>query len=249
MNHLAFETPPSVPALEQCRFAVHRICSLGERHHEKFGGQWDWFEMLVRPVTKYFAGSPYEFIRRLYRDHAPEQVDQAIICRASAWLAGRRRPTQLSVNIHPGSLIKPFFLDQVIAVQKRLTPLRHSICLELVEFGECLDRAALIESARGLRKRDVKIVLDDFGTHFNCFDLCVAGVVDVIKIDAVMVRELDSNPYQRAVVDSIQALGSGIGASVIAEGVENPEVVARLRHAGVEYAQGFYFHKPELAGI
>lgn len=249
MSYPAYDSQPTVVPLANCRFAVHRICSLEESRGASFGGQWDWFEMLIRPQPRFSSLSPYEFVTSLYQQFPVDHIDQGVLDRAAAWLFNRKRPTQLSINVHPRSLVSPFFLDRVVTVQKRLTPLRHALCLELVEFGECLDRDALVEGARHLREQGIQIVLDDFGAHFNCFDLCLAGVVDVIKIDAAMVNQLHQNTYQQAVVASIQALGKGIGASVIAEGVERADVVDILRNAGVGFAQGFFFHKPELAEI
>jgi EAL domain-containing protein (putative c-di-GMP-specific phosphodiesterase class I) len=249
MTYPAVELPQKISAIEQCGFALHRICSLREVNGAAFGGQWDWFEMLIRPNPRHFSGSPGDFVTQVYGEHAAEQVDLAVIGRAAGWLQERKRPTRLSVNIHPGSLLSPSFQDQVVSVQRCLVPQRHSLCLELVEFGQCADRRLLAESAREVREHGVQIALDDFGTQFNCFDLCAAGVVDVIKIDAVMVDGLHEDSNKRAVVDSIRSLGRGIGASVIAEGVECINVVAALKQAGIDFAQGFYFHKPELAGI
>jgi EAL domain-containing protein (putative c-di-GMP-specific phosphodiesterase class I) len=249
MNYPAIELPPVVPALERCEFALHRICALESSSRASFGGQWDWFEMLIRPDRRSFSGSPGDFVTLIYSQHPASRVDRLVIDRAGIWLQGRKRPTRLSVNIHPNSLLDAVFRKHVAAVQRRLLPMRHSLCLELVEFGECVDRGALVASARLLREQGLQIALDDFGTQFNCFDLCAAGVVDVIKIDAVMVDEFHLDPNKQAVINSIQALGRGIGASVIAEGVECAEVVASLRQMGIDFAQGFYFHKPELAGI
>lgn len=249
MNYPAVDLPPPIPAVDQCEFALHRICSLQEQDGAAFGGQWDWFEMLIRPNPARFAGTPGEFVSMIYGDHATCRVDQAVIERAVVWLQGRKRPTRLSVNVHPYSLLSALFQQRVAAAQRRLAPRRHSLCLELVEFGQCLDRQSLVDSARVVRGQGVQIALDDFGTQFNCFDLCAAGVVDVIKIDAVMVHGLHEDSNKRAVVDSICALGRGIGASVIAEGVECAEVVMALKQSGIDFAQGFYFHKPELAGI
>ena len=249
MNYPAIELPRSIPALDRCAFALHRICDLEVSSRTSFGSQWDWFEMLIRPDSNWFHGSPSEFVAQLYGQYMASRVDRQVIDRAATWLQARKRPTRLSVNIHPDSLLDPVFLEHAAAVQRRLPHARHSLCLELVEFGECADRGALVDSARLLREQNVQIALDDFGTQFNCFDLCAAGVVDVIKIDAVLVDGFHRNRNKQAVISSIHALSRGIGASVIAEGVECAQVVAALRQMGIDFAQGFFFHKPEISGI
>jgi len=92
----------------------------------------------------------------------------------------------------------------------------------------------------------VLIALDDFGSRLNCFDLCAAGIVDLLKIDTRVVGGLVNDPNHHAVVRSIQALGEGLGARVVAEGIETVEQLKVLTATGIEYGQGYYFHKPEL---
>jgi EAL domain-containing protein (putative c-di-GMP-specific phosphodiesterase class I) len=233
---------------DHCAFALHRINMLNGRA-TTFGSRHDWFEVLVRPYARAFSGSPIEFIKQLYKQRPPEQTDSEVLNRAVDWLIYLEQPTRVSINIHPISLTCRGFVDRAIQAQQRLNRLGHSICLELIEFGECPNRMLLIDNANWLRANGLIIVLDDFGSRINCFDLCAAGIVDVIKIDTSVINRLHRDRFQRAVVESIQTLGNGIGATVVAEGVESSKELDVLRNMGVEFAQGYFFHKPEIAEI
>ena len=236
-------------SLDQCTFALHRICSLGARRRVVFGGCLDWYELLIRPGVGLADQSPSAFIRELYRHYRPWQADLLILERAVNWLKNCRRPTRLSVNVHPQSFLEDGFVVAAGQLWSQLSDQGHSLCLELVEFADCGDRDRLETNLAELRQQGSLVALDDFGSGFACFDLCAAGVVDVIKIDASLVRRFDQCNKRQAVVNSILALGGGIGAQIVAEGVEHADEARLLRTVGVGFAQGFYFHKPELSGV
>ncbi|MGY6630740.1 MAG: EAL domain-containing protein [Wenzhouxiangella sp.] len=236
-------------SLDQCAFAVHRICSLGGRRRLIFGGCLDWFELLIRPSNRAGSNSPSDFVRELYRHYQPWQADTVILERAVSWLCARSRPTRLSVNVHPQSLMDDRFVSMAVQSQSSLADQGHSLCLELIEFADCDDRKRLETSLATLRQQGILVALDDFGSGFACFDLCAAGVVDVIKIDASLVRHFNQCSKRQAVVGSILSLGGGIGAQIVAEGVEHAGEARLLRTLGVGFAQGFYFHTPELSGV
>lgn len=240
---------PITVTTAHCDFALQRIGLVGEAEQPSYGCSWPWYEMLIRPRQQYFQGSPGAFIDRLYAERVPVETDSEVVSRALGWLIGRDLPTRLSVNIHPQSLTRDGFMEQVIDVQRQAGLGGHSLCLELVEFGECPERSLLASNAQRLREAGVLIALDDFGSRINCFDLCAQGIVDLIKVDASVVRGIHLDRYRQAIVQSINTLAHGIAASVIAEGVETFEELQSLARIGVEYAQGYHFHKPEIAEI
>ncbi|MCH8476953.1 MAG: EAL domain-containing protein [Wenzhouxiangella sp.] len=240
---------PLTVSIADCSFALQRIGKLGRHQALEFGASWPWFELLIRPMPLCFKGSPADFIDRLYAERVPEESDSEVLVRAINWLAGRREPTRLSINVHPQSLTRARLVGQVLRAQQKAEHSGHSLCLELVEFGECPEPAVLARNAQRLRDAGVLIALDDFGSRLNRFDLCAEGIVDLIKVDASVVRDMHLNPYREAIVESISTLAKGIQASVIAEGVETIEEQQSLSRLGIEYAQGYHFHRPEIAEI
>jgi EAL domain-containing protein (putative c-di-GMP-specific phosphodiesterase class I) len=69
---------------------------------------------------------------------------------------------------------------------------------------------------------------------------------DRLKIDGAFVRDMDSDPANAAMVASMVQMAQALSLPVVAEYVERGAVVARLRELGVQYAQGYFFHQPEL---
>ena len=226
-----------------CAIAVHRIHALSE-NMDDFGAQRPWYEVLIRPNSSE-DGSPSQFIDKLYAERPAMETDMEILQRAVGWLRTRREPTRINVNVHPISLTDYLFVRRALALQREMQQQEHSLCLELIEFGQCSERSSLISNAQELRKAGILIALDDFGTRINCFDLCAAGIVDIIKIDTSVICGFDQVPNQQAIVESIQTLAQGLNARVIAEGVETKPQLESLIRLGVNLGQGFYFHRPE----
>lgn len=229
---------------QHCALAIHEIHALGEPH-DRFGAQRPWFEALIRPHPTTML-SPSRFIESLYSQRPVVETDLEILERAGIWLGTQREPTRININVHPDSLTDQRFVKRAISIQKNNEKLGHSLCLELIEFGECARKIALIDNAHSLKSAGVLIALDDFGSRLNCFDLCAAGIVDLIKIDTSVIRGLDRDPNQRAIVECLQTLARGLKAQVIAEGVETRPQLEALHHLGVDFAQGFFFHRPQL---
>ena len=67
--------------------------------------------------------------------------------------------------------------------------------------------------------------------------------VNEMKIDREFVAHL-ANPEGAAIVDYSIRLGHTLGLTVVAEGVEEPTDVERLRRLGCDLAQGYWFAKP-----
>ena len=92
-----------------------------------------------------------------------------------------------------------------------------------------------------LNAAGVRIALDDFGTGYASLSHLKAYPVDVIKIDRSFVRDLATDPDDRAIVSTMIKLGSSLSIEVVAEGIESELQLDFLRTAGCDVGQGFLF--------
>jgi EAL domain-containing protein (putative c-di-GMP-specific phosphodiesterase class I) len=72
---------------------------------------------------------------------------------------------------------------------------------------------------------------------------------DYLKIDGGFVRDMLQDPMDAAIVAAINNIGHVAGLKTIAEFVENAEIQSQLAELGVDYAQGYGIHRPELIAI
>lgn len=247
MSTPILDVHPRVHAsVSHCRFAAQRIQSLDSLNDSS--SEQTWAEILIRPAGPSRHLSPFDFVTAMYQRAEFSTVDLQVLQRVVDWQLCQR-PMRVSVNIHPDSMTDPQFIDTLLSTNEEIMKHGHSICVELIEYGETDDRKGLIAAARSAREAGVLIALDDFGRRVNCFDLCAAGVVDFIKIDAEVIDQLQENSNKQAVARSIVTLAEGLGGEVIAEGVESLAQARMLQDMNIRFAQGYYFHRPELTEI
>ncbi len=160
----------------------------------------------------------------------------------------QRQDCFVSVNvsnkqISQGNLIEE--LDRVLE-ETGLDP-RH-LRLEITESALVENTRAAAHMLHQLKKRDIKLCLDDFGKGFSSLNYLHRFPIDVLKIDRSFVRRLGANlgndhnkkrPYE--IVRTIIALAQILGLQVVAEGVEISEQLNVLKDLGCELGQGFLF--------
>ncbi len=137
-------------------------------------------------------------------------------------------------------------LFEFIREQAQVHGLPHgAICFEITEtaaVNNLRQAAAFIEQCKGL---GFEFALDDFGTGTSSFRYLRRLPVDYLKIDGSFVRQLDRDPVDRAMTESINQIGHMMGIRTVAEYAENDAVIAALREMGVDYAQGYGVSRPE----
>ncbi len=97
-----------------------------------------------------------------------------------------------------------------------------------------------------LRFRDagIQVSIDDFGTGYSALSYLKKFDIDFLKIDLSFIRDLETDPNDRALSEAIIMMAHKLGLKVIAEGVETEGQRKLLAAAGCDYAQGYLFSKP-----
>jgi EAL domain-containing protein (putative c-di-GMP-specific phosphodiesterase class I) len=109
------------------------------------------------------------------------------------------------------------------------------VVLELSEHDAVLDYGALTDALAPLRRRGLRLAIDDVGAGFASLRHILLTSPDVIKLDRSIVAGAARDPILRRLVHSLVEFGHGAGAQVVAEGVETREDAVVLRDASVDY--------------
>lgn len=127
--------------------------------------------------------------------------------------------------------------------EKKFAPER--LILEINEHIVVTHIKSAINFMKSCRNLGVKFALDDFGVGLSSFTHLKYMPVDFLKIDGSFIKNILKNEIDRQFVKSMVEIAKTLKIKTIAEYVEDEETVHLLRQLGVDYAQGFYFGRPE----
>lgn len=100
-----------------------------------------------------------------------------------------------------------------------------------------------------LRELGVRISIDDFGTGHSSLSALADITADELKVDRSFITAIHQRPRSQSVLRAIESLGTSLGMTIVAEGVETFEELAYLRAATrIRQGQGYYFSKPFFIG-
>jgi EAL domain-containing protein (putative c-di-GMP-specific phosphodiesterase class I) len=193
-------------------------------------------------------GSSLEFPDRMFAAAAERGLTDALdwVCRAAALQgaleAGLGRSTTLFVNVEPSSLRAPPppSLHQLI----ELATSALSIVVEVTERSLVRDPAALISAISRARAAGMGIAIDDVGAELASLALLPFVEPDVIKLDMSLVRR-HADREIASIAGAVRADAERRGATILAEGIETDEHLARALVLGARLGQGWLFGRPE----
>jgi diguanylate cyclase (GGDEF)-like protein len=235
-------------ALEENRFCLYcqPIRPLAAEQHEPL-----YFEVLLRKISP--EGKlipPMAFIPAAERYHMMSAIDRWVI--RHAFDAYRRLLDQygsevqcvFTINLSGMSLGEPGLLDYIMDqfIQHGVPP--TGICFEITETAAIVNLAQTIELIKKLKEVGCCFLLDDFGSGMSSFAYLKNLPVDFIKIDGAFVRDIESNPIDLAMVQSIHGIARAMQIRTIAEFVESAAAMEMLKAMGVHYGQGYHLGKP-----
>ena len=159
------------------------------------------------------------------------------------------RDFSVSVNMSGHQLREDDVIARVktILAESRVDPAR--IVIEITESVLIDDTDFIAERIRMLRALGVSLAIDDFGTGYSSLSYLQRYEFDILKIDRAFVSPLAAEgAKEREIVAAIITLARGLGATTVAEGIEQPDEYAVLQELGCDRAQGYLFHRPIEVG-
>ncbi len=152
-------------------------------------------------------------------------------------------PIIVRVNKSAYEISDPQFLhtlDDALSTSG-LDPAR--LCIELTESSMIRESSIAAKNIAGIHSRGISLAIDDFGTGFASLTYLRLYPMSVIKIDRSFVKDIEIDKEDHAIISSIINLGSVLGMTVTAEGVESLAQARLLREAGCQRAQGLLYSK------
>lgn len=150
----------------------------------------------------------------------------------------------VSMNFSQRNLYERELIDYIIKKIRKAELPSNAIEIEITESTLMLNQQEAYAFLELFKAEGIPIILDDFGNEYSSLAFLRDLPVGKIKIDRNFTMNIVSNPNTRLLVDTIIDLAHGMGFKVVAEGIENEDILKVLLEMGCDYGQGFYYAKP-----
>lgn len=221
---------------------------------ELASGQVIGFEALARwQDTELGTVSPVDFIPVAEESGLIVQLGRWAVHEALRQMAGwdaRNQgevPLKVSVNLSSIQIAR----DDIAAMIADALALNaidgRRLTIELTESALVDDPVKCRTLLETLKRANIAVAMDDFGTGFSNLASLQSLPIDVLKMDRSFVTDMLIDKDKLAIIRAILSLSQTLGMRTTAEGIEDAESAAMLRDMGCTYGQGYYFAKPLLA--
>jgi diguanylate cyclase (GGDEF)-like protein len=171
----------------------------------------------------------------------------AAACRdAQRWGAEALVPSAptVSVNLSPRQLQGTKLAAQISVVLAESALAPTFLHLEITESALMELRPEVVRQLNRVRDLGVEIGLDDFGTGYASLTHLRRLPVTFVKVDRSFISRLGEDVQDEQIVAAVIELAANLGLRSIAEGLETPQQLDRLRELGCDHAQGYLFARP-----
>ncbi len=145
---------------------------------------------------------------------------------------------RISINLSADDLVN----DSILSLLSKHSDLSNRIYIEILET-KSIDYIRVEESIQRLKLLGFKICIDDFGSGYSNLTHLLNLSIDYLKLDGSIIREILHDRRAYSIVKTFALFSKENNIDIIAEFVENQEIVDVLKGFGIEFGQGWYFEK------
>lgn len=192
--------------------------------------------------------TPADFIPVAERMGLIQQIDLWVVEHALDFLAAlppEKADVIMSINLS-GRAFQDRTLLPLIKQKLEMTWVAASrLIFEITETAAITNFSETRDMVARLRALGCRFALDDFGSGFCSFSYIKNYPVDILKIDGSFIVNMINDETDQLLVKSMIEVSHSLGKKVVAEYVENRQILERLREFGVDYVQGYYIGVPD----
>nr|WP_231841368.1 EAL domain-containing protein [Amphibacillus xylanus] len=160
------------------------------------------------------------------------------------WVNQGFDPIRIAVNVSAIELQRPDFAKKVAQIIEETKMDPNYLEIEITENSVMENTEDCIETMNTLRQMGISFSIDDFGTGYSSFGYLKKFPINYLKIDQSFIRSVLTEQSSAEIVKAMIQLAHTFGLKVVAEGVEDREVLHLLQANRCDYYQGYYFSKP-----
>lgn len=201
------------------------------------------YEVFVRGPVDSPLHLPVKLFSAAGRFNLSNQLEN--LCREIAFktAAANNITEKLFVNIDPCATIL-HFPGSLGRGWTALGQAPSSVILEIDQQRIAESSGFILERTMDFFKQGIPLAIDKVGSGFSSLESIANMRPQYIKIDRLLVHNLNANQYHSQMIASMVDYAHSIGVQVIAQGVETAPELTAVLSLGVDCAQGYLFAKP-----
>ncbi|KAF0843245.1 diguanylate cyclase/phosphodiesterase [Methylovorus glucosotrophus] len=190
---------------------------------------------------------PNEFLPYAEKAGLIAAIGQWVIENAFAQLEKWQKlgiPISISINLTSLQVRDPRFLDRTHQLLEKYPIDAQLITFEINEALAMEYQPKEFDVFKAIRDKGINIAIDDFGAGDSSLSSLRKFPANELKIDGVLIRDIQSSSNSFQLVQALVMLGHALGLKVVAEGIEDAQLINLLEQAGCDVLQGFSLSKP-----
>lgn len=195
------------------------------------------FESLARFFTTPYK-TPDVWFKEAKKVGLNEALEMLAIKNAVTNIAKFNNSTYIAINCSPSHILSG-------ALENTLQNIDCTrLVLEITEHSPIPDYEKMRTALTPLRKRGLRLAIDDVGAGFSSFQHILELEADIIKLDISLTQNINTDDRKFLLAKALCGFAKAIDCTIVAEGIETEEELNSLRKLNVDSVQGYFIGRP-----
>ena len=195
------------------------------------------FESLARFFTTPYK-TPNVWFKEAKKVGLNEALEMLAIKNAVTNIAKFNNSTYIAINCSPSHILSG-------ALENTLQNIDCTrLVLEITEHSPISDYEKMRTALTPLRKRGLRLAIDDVGAGFSSFQHILELEADIIKLDISLTQNINTDKRKFLLAKALCGFAKAIYCTIVAEGIETEQEFNSLRKLNVDSVQGYFIGRP-----
>ena len=206
-------------------------------------GKIEKYEALIRAVDNGKVIPPFQFLQAAKTRGMLPSITRFVI--EESFRKFQNNTLEFSINITEEDLKQNYLVSFLQEQCSRYKIAPERVFLEVLENITSTQTKTLQSQFEQFRELGFGIAIDDFGAEASNLSRLLTYNADIIKIDGMFIKNLDTDKNSIKIVETIVSLAEKLGAKTVAEFVHSETIYHIVKTLHIDYSQGYYLGAPD----
>lgn len=191
--------------------------------------------------------SPADFIPLAEKTSVINTLTRWVIneccAQASYWLK-QGHQLEVAINLSARNLLDNNLPGYISDCLERYQLPERLLCVELTESALMSEPERALPNLHAIAANGIRIAIDDYGTGYSSLSYLHKLPIDELKIDRSFIDGLLYCESSQVIVPSTIQMAHKLNLSVVAEGIEEQQIIDLLCAMGCDCVQGYHISRP-----